>query len=239
MKHDRPDDPTSFLFGGPQLDEARAGHLDDERLAALLEIETLEQADPGAVDHLARCDACRREWIRLRRELAAVEPAEALAPAPWELERAAQGRAPATAAPARARTARLGRWLAPAAAVLILAGVAVLVPWERLFAPQVLRSETAVNALEPLAPRGEIPSGKPLVFRWSAVTGATAYEVVVADASTGGTVLRLRARETSRELSEREAAALEPGREYRWLVRAEQGVGRSTTGVPASFRLRP
>jgi hypothetical protein len=233
-----PEDLVRSLFGGAAIGRPPTEHPDEESLAALLECATPEQADPRIVEHLASCDQCRREWLDLRGDAERLgDLAETVEP-PWELERVATG---ALAREGVAQPTRRGfrpgyRLLLGTAAALVLAGVALLVPWDRTGDRDTLRSQpTAVRSLNPLEPAGAIRPGEPPTFRWTAAPGATAYELVVAEASTGETVLRARVMDTEHRLSEQEASRLLPGREYRWLVRAERGRGRSQTGPAAAF----
>jgi len=235
-----PGDLARLLFRGASPARSRDDHPDDESLAALLESRTPEQADPEVVEHLTGCDACRREWIRMKREAGAIADEEGLADPPWRMERSALGAGSADAArrSLRGRVRPLSRLILAGAAALILAGVALLVPWHH-GSGETLRSRPAPQSLQPLAPTGEIPAGAFPAFRWTAAPGATAYVIVVADAETGRTVLRAKARETRHLLSTEQAARLTPGRTYRWLIRAERGTGRTRTGPPATFSILP
>ena len=239
MVDDGREGPMDKLLRASSLDESPSPHLDDEQLAAVAEARTLDDADPGLVEHLSRCDRCRRDWIELRRGAGQLVTVGALEETPWESERAAQGRAPEDALPRTTPTwaGRLLRAPGLAAVVLILAGVALIVPWERFGDPGPLRSEDTALALDPLAPIGELKAGEPVVFRWHEAPGASAYEIVVADEATAETVLRVRTAAAFHEATAAELEQLEPGRDYRWLVRAERGIGRVSTGTPAHFRL--
>jgi hypothetical protein len=236
-----PGDLARILFRDNVMGRPSTDHPDDESLATLLESGTPERADPRLVEHLASCDRCRRDWIRMRRggrELGAVAD---LADPPWEIERGALGPVPVAAGqkPRRWRIMPAYRLILSGAAALVLAGVALLIPWQRMLTGESLRSQPRQESLRPLEPVGEIRTGEFPAFCWTTAPGATAYEIVVAESSTGRTVLRVRTTEPRHVLTDEEAVLLEPGREYRWLIQAERGTGRTQTGQPVTFSVLP
>ena len=232
-----PGELARFVFREPAAGDPPADHPDDEKLAALLESRTPERADPKVVAHLASCDHCRREWIRMQRDARGL--GEELAEPPWRIERAALGAGPGGAGAKPKWGEPAYRLLLSGAAVLVLVAVALLIPQPQWFTGETLRSEPGPESLLPLEPAGAIRAGEVPAFRWTAAPGATAYEIVVAESSTGRTVLRVRTTKTRYVLSDEDAALLVLGREYRWLIRAERGTGRTQTGRPASFSVLP
>lgn len=210
--------------------EGDAGrHLDDEELAVAAEAGGIDGLDRNSARHLARCDACRESWRELRAGIADLEGIDALDRPPADLERAAAG----AGGPRRSFIP-----LAVAATLLVAAGAALIVPWQRFGAPGPLRSETADTApLTPLSPAGDVAADEPLRFRWLPLDGEATYRVIVADAD-GSVVLRLDGVSPGATPGDADRARLTPGREYRWMVRASRGAGRTVTGSSAVFRIR-
>ena len=233
-----------WLFGRAVENRAAAAtpsdHLDDETVAALLETDRGAPVAPEILNHLSHCDACRTELIEQWRDLASLEGVDELPEVPWQLERPAA----TTAEPARSGSPLA--WLKPApalsaaAAVLVLSGVALLVPWSSFRdASQVpLRSEPAPVTVELVRPAGEVPASDPLVFEWTEVAGHSGYELVVVDpAAAGETVLRLSTTSATHELTPDERSRLAAGHTYEWFVRVELGERRTRTTPTREFKI--
>ena len=234
------DSELALWLRGLELRDGPVGeHLGDEDIAALIEAQEDSPIPDDVRAHLASCDDCRVELVESLRSLSLLgdEAAQPPPPAP-ELEARAAGTV----------VTPFGRrrwWPVPAlsglAASLLLAGfLSLLLPWDAPSSdPPVMRAVPADSRVELLQPRGQVPVSETIVFEWTAVPGASAYELIVADSAEGlDIVLRLTTQETRAELSGEQRARLEHGRQYHWLVSVERGATRVEQSLPAAFSLK-
>lgn len=178
-----------------------------ESLLAVIEREGDEATRLGTLDHLMRCDACRRDFDLLRTAAASAREAEAAESAgePPALHVVRGGGAP--------RRFPL-RSLAVAAGLVIAVGVGML-SWPPGTRPPLLRGDEHTVVL--LAPEPRADGGA--LLRWRAVPGAAAYRVEVFDAN-GRTVVADTVRDSTFVLP---AGAV--NQQLRWMVTALHGDG--------------
>lgn len=249
MTDDPRSDMLASLFASERSEEGTPGpptdHLSHEDLATLVERPAESPLPRGSREHLSSCDSCREQLADLLRGAAALEHLAAL-PAPHaaaEGRAIAVGRARGTGAPWTLLGVRPAAALAGAGAALVLAGVALLVPWHSLRddAAGIPRSGGAASdTASGMRPSGPVPAPGPLVFEWPAVAGTSAYVLVVSDpAEASEIVLEVRTRVNRHVLTEDQSALLAAERPYQWLVRVERGAGRIETGPVTEFILLP
>jgi len=174
-------------------------HPDEATTASWLEGRLDAAAQEGFEAHLASCAPCRA-GVRVLREAAGGEasPAESIPPGFLE---AAAGGARARAPIAAREATRSRRWVAAAAAIVVIAGAAITA---RLWAPPSWTGGSAVpdagssvfrgeenGPFAELSPRaGAVVGRDDLTFSWSPVTGADRYHVLVITAA-GETLARI------------------------------------------------
>jgi hypothetical protein len=212
--------------------------IDVERIAEV-------EASPELRRHVDECPRCQSLWLSYQSFLKAdVSAAPRIDEARRELEATIRGKAARAAvagAPPRVsrlstqRRAELG-WLRPgliAAFATIIAAVAISV-WRGSSNEPVLRGGSeAVWALA--APH---VTGIAIVFAWSAVPNADAYEVEIYDDALNQ-VLHSAAVTTTRISVDRAALASVPaGAELTWRVRALKQGDVVATSPPASLTLQ-
>ena len=186
---------------------ARAGCVAPEALLAVVEGTAPEAERLRTLRHVGSCRCCRADLDVLR---TVADVAERVA-------RPASRRAPL---------------LAAAGIVLVLGGVAL---WEAARAPDpgVMRQAPA-GAVRLLAPAEDVPAAQPVMLVWAPVPDAHRYEVEVVRQD-GGVVFATTTRDTVLVIPE--SAALAPGGDYRWWVRAVLADGSQPRSLARRLRI--
>jgi hypothetical protein len=222
--------------------EPRRGcDVEPEVLLALARGELPPEDRPELLDRVLSSAACREELALLRAVVVAERGEVPTAAADEEVADAGPAdpavvplhgvRAPRPPRPPRAWPwARLGVPLAAAAALALAVGVPALL---REDPAPVMRGEGAPVVL--VAPAAEAAPAEARTFTWRAVPGARRYVFELLDAD-GAPLHEDVGEDTTLVLPA--AVTLEPGAEYRWLVRAADALGDPIATSVGRVRIR-
>ncbi len=203
------------------------------------------------IEHLDLCEDCMGQTLQLIAQADLPEHRDLVSP-PARLERRALALAGAASTPdVVVRFPHRERWLAGLAAAAGLAFVAIglgLILPAPGFRPDADSAEgtllrgTPADAPRAVAPLGVVNDTEGLEFSWNdprpepadALAGRL-YHLVVVDLDRGTTVIDLQTRASRHLLTPSEAARLEPGGHYHWLV---EPVGESSGRPSAAVEFR-
>ena len=134
--------------------------------------------------------------------------------------------------------------MSPVATVVLATLLAAIVAAGLIIALRFAAGRQAQIPREPslyvhmVAPRGEVPE-PPVEFRWMPVPGADRYTVRISDADAVWPTFVRKTTGTSAPLTDKEAAALTPGRIHVWEVEAFDARGNLMATGAVQFRVRP
>jgi hypothetical protein len=134
--------------------------------------------------------------------------------------------------------------MSPVAGVLLVTILAAVVAAGLVIALRLSAARQGQAPREPslyvhmVAPRGDLPE-PPAEFRWAPVPGADRYTVRISDADAVWPTFVRKTTGTSTSLTDKEGAALTPGRIHVWEVEAFDARGNLIATGAVQFRVRP